>query len=76
MDKTGKREQTQDSKRDGVAASQRLKVNENRTEEMPAWLQDPCLAKAEVDNSGTQRQTEFMTESALETSEEKEGFTP
>lgn len=38
VDKTGKREQTQDSKREGVTASQRLKVNENRTEEMPAWL--------------------------------------
>lgn len=37
---------------------------------------DPSLAKAEADNSGTQRQTELMTESALETSEEKEGFTP
>lgn len=36
---------------------------------------DPCPAKAEVDNSGTQRQIELMTESALETSEEKEGFT-
>lgn len=36
---------------------------------------DPCPAKAEVDNSATQRQTELITESALETSEEEEGFT-
>lgn len=34
VEKMDKREQMQDSKRDGVTASQRLKGNENRAEEM------------------------------------------
>lgn len=35
---------------------------------------DPCLAKAEADNSGTQRQTELMTESVWRPQRRKKGL--